>query len=209
MWRHRSRLLALSLTVVVLAACVACHPTPSAGAAAGPRPVIVQGAMEVEVRRLATTLTNATEEKIQAWTFWRGTIDGYPVIVSKTLKGLANAAAATSIAAERYHPIAIINQGTAGGHIPDLRVFDIVVGTDSVNIGSFKTGYRPRGKGSEIGEWVPLDLMRSDGSAGNDPNARVMRRFRADEGLLAAARSSQSSYQKGRVVEGVIASSEI
>jgi adenosylhomocysteine nucleosidase len=131
------------------------------------------------------------------------------VIVSKTLKGLANAAAATSIAAELYQPIAIINQGTAGGHVADLKVFDIVVGTDSVNLGSFKTGYRPRGKGTEIGEWVPLDLMRSDGSAGNDPNARVMRRFRADEGLLAAARSTRSSYQKGRVVEGVIGSSEV
>ena len=66
--------------------------------------------MGVEVNRLATILTNPIEEKVEAWTFWRGTIDGHPVIVSKTLKGLANAAAATSIAAERYHPIAIINQ---------------------------------------------------------------------------------------------------
>jgi adenosylhomocysteine nucleosidase len=195
--------------VALLTACVTRDPTPSAGAAAGPRPVVVQGAMEVEVRRLASILTNATEHKVQAWTFWRGTIDGYPVIVSKTLKGLANAAAATSIAAELYQPLAIINQGTAGGHIADLKVFDIVVGIDSVNLGSFKTGFRPRGKGSEIGEWVPLDLMRSDGSAGNDPNARVMRRFHADERLLEAARRSQSSYQKGRVVEGVIGSSEV
>src|SRR6266545_4885654 len=80
------------------------------------RPVVVQGAMDVEVRTLAGTLANASEERVQGWTFWRGTLDGYPVIVSKTLKGMANAAAATAIAAERYHPIAIINQGTAGGH---------------------------------------------------------------------------------------------
>ena len=199
------RVLAVSLAVVLATACTSRNPAPSAG----PRPVIVQGAMEVEVRRLATILANATEEKIQAWTFWRGTVDGYPVVISKTLKGLANAAAATSIAAERYHPLAIINQGTAGGHVSDLRVFDIVVGTDSVNLGSFKTGYRPRGRGTEFGEWVPLDLMRSDGSAGNDPNARIMRRFHADAGLLAAARGSRALYQKGRIVEGVIGSSEI
>jgi adenosylhomocysteine nucleosidase len=198
----------IALVAVAVTACVSRDPAP-AGAVTGPRPVIVQGAMEVEVRRLATLLTDATEEKVQAWTFWRGTIDGYPVVVSKTLKGLANAAAATSIAAEHYRPLAIINQGTAGGHISDLRVFDIVVGTEAVNVGSFKTGYRPRGQGSAVGEWVPLDLMRSDGSAGNDPNARVMRRFHGDEGLLAAARGAQAVYDKGRVLEGVIASSEV
>ena len=40
-----------------------------------------------------------TEERVQGWIFWRGTLDGYPVIVSKTLKGMSNAAAATALAA--------------------------------------------------------------------------------------------------------------
>jgi adenosylhomocysteine nucleosidase len=200
MERASARTLATVLTAALLAACVT-RDTP--------RPVLVQGAMDVEVRTLAGALENVTEEKVKGWTFWRGTLDGYPVVISKTLKGMSNAAAATSLAAERYHPIAIINQGTAGGHVPDLHVFDIVLGTESVNLGSFKTGYRPRGQGSDFEGWVPLDLMRSEGSAGQDPNARTMRRFRGDEGLLAAARNARSLYQKGRVVEGVIGSSEI
>jgi adenosylhomocysteine nucleosidase len=173
------------------------------------RPVVVQGAMEVEVRKLAGRLTNVTEEHVQGWMFWRGTLDGYPVIVSKTLKGMANAAAATAIAAERYHPIAIINQGTAGGHEAGLHVYDIVVGTQAVNLGSFKTGYRTAGQGSDIAEWVPLDLTRSDGSAGNDPNARRMRRFDADPQLVAAAIGVKDRYTRGRVVEGVIGSAEV
>jgi adenosylhomocysteine nucleosidase len=36
-----------------------------------------------------------------------------------------------------------------------------------------------------------------------------MRRFRGDEGLLAAAKSVRGTYRKGRVVEGVIGSSEV
>jgi adenosylhomocysteine nucleosidase len=154
-------------------------------------------------------LADAVEEKDQGWTFWRGTLGGYPVIVSKTLKGMSNAAAATALAGERYHPAAIINQGTAGGHQPDLHVFDIVLGVESVNLGSFKTGYRARGSGSSFAEWMPLDLMRADGSAGQDPRARVMRRFHGDEGLLAAARHVRDAYRNGRVVEGVIGSSEV
>jgi adenosylhomocysteine nucleosidase len=173
------------------------------------RPIVVQGAMDVEIRKLAGAIQNATEERVSGWTFWRGTIDGYPVVISKTLKGMENAAAATALAAERYHPIAIVNQGTAGGHVPELHVYDIVLGTQSVNLGSFKTGFRERGRGSSVTEWSPLDLMRSDGSASLDPNARVMRRFAGDEALLAAARTVGGQYRRGRVVDGVIGSSEV
>ncbi len=204
-----SRLLATLLTAVLLAACVTRDATSPARAAVAARPVVVQGAMDVEIKKLAGALEHGSEEKVQGWTFWSGTVNGYPVVISKTLKGMSNAAAATALAAERYHPLAIINQGTAGGHEPGLHVFDIVIGTDAVNLGSFKTGSRARGEGSNFADWTPLDLMRSDGSAGQDPNARSMRRFHGDEGLLAAARSVRGLYRKGRVVEGVIGSSEI
>src|SRR3954467_5381172 len=165
--RARSRIAVLA--VVLLTALTGCAAPP-------PRPIVVQGAMDVEIRKLAGSLANASEESVGGWTFWRGTLDGYPVVVSKTLKGMSNAAAATALAAERYRPLAIINQGTAGGHQPDLHVldivrgahpdlavFDIALGTDAVNIGSFKTGYRARGGGSRFDEWLPLDLMRSEG----------------------------------------------
>jgi len=208
---HAGRLAILSSIVAsaLLTACGTRDAEAPVRAATPAHPVIVQGAMDIEIRNLAGAIDHAQEEKVKGWTFWRGDVDGYPVVVSKTLKGMENAAAATALAAERYGPIAIINQGTAGGHQPDLHVFDIVVGTDAVNLGSFKTGFRERGRGSSFDEWLPLDLMRSEGSAGNDPNARTMRRFHADDGLLAAARSVRDRYRKGRVVDGVIGSSEV
>ena len=79
----------------------------------------------------------------------------------------------------------------------------------TLNLGAFKTGYRAGGQGSSVADWQPLDLMRSDGSAGQDPNARTMRRFAGDAGLLAAARSVGGTYRKGHVVDGVIGSSEV
>jgi adenosylhomocysteine nucleosidase len=174
-----------------------------------PRPVVVQGAMDVEIKALAASLQGASEEHVAGWTFWRGTIDGYPVVVSKTQKGMENAAAATALAADRYHPAAIINQGTAGGHTADLHVSDIVLGAESINLGSFKTGFRGRGQSSNHAEWVPLDLMRTEGSAGADPSARTMRRFVGDPALLAAAHSVRDHYTRGHVVDGVIGSSNV
>ena len=194
--------------VTGLAACGGCAVARAPGTSAA-QPVVVQGAMDVEVRKLAAGLANAREERIREFRFWIGTVNGYPVVVSKTLKGMENAAAATALAAERYHPAAIINQGTAGGHQPDLHVFDIVLGVEAVNLGSFKTGYRARGDGSVVADWSPLDLLRTEGSAGQDPNARAMRRFRGDPGLLDAARRVRDRYQRGQVIEGVIGSSEV
>jgi adenosylhomocysteine nucleosidase len=186
---------------------------PSAGvaqtASTASRPIVVQGAMQLEVEKLAGRLENVKVEKVSGWTFWRGTLDGYPVIVSKTLKGVTNAAAATVIAAERYRPLAIINQGTAGGHDPSLHLYDIVIGTSAVNLGAFRSPFRAIGAGSNTLDWVPLDLMASEGSAGNDPNARTVSRFQGDATLVAVAQRVKPSYTRGRVVEGVIGSSEI
>ncbi len=208
------RLVAFLTILVALGGCTTRPPSASAGSVAArdgdnPQPIVVQGAMEVEVRALVAALDTPVEEDVQGWTFWRGTLDGYPVVVSKTFKGMANAAAATALAAEHYNPAAIINQGTAGGHDPSLHVSDIVIGTNAVNIGAFKTGARPKGAGSDFSEWTPMDLIGTEGSAGQDPNAWVMRRFPADAALLAAAREASSHYGPGRVVEGVIASSDV
>ncbi len=164
-------------------------------------PIIIQGAMPVEAEHFAAKLDNAKEQQIGEWRFWRGTVDGYPVIVSETLKGMSNVAAATSIAAVEFKPKAIINQGTAGGHDPALNVYDIVVGKYSVNLGAFKTPHTLPGAGSNSLEWKPMDLMASKGSAGEDKNAHSMRQFAADPVLMKAAEQAMPSYKKGKVVE--------
>ena len=196
-----ARLVASCLIVAAAAACARATPAPD--------PIVIQGAMPIETRELVAALALPAEQRVQGWTFWTGTLGGYPVVVSKTQKGMANAAAATALAIARFHPRAIVNQGTSGGHDPVLQVSDLVIGTASVNIGAFKTGTRGKGDGSDFAEWHPMDLIRTDGSAGQDPNAWVMRRFAGDPALVAAATSVKDRYRTGRVVEGVIGSSDV
>ena len=196
-----ARLVASCLIVAVVAACAPATPALD--------PIVIQGAMPVETRELVAALARPVEQQVQGWTFWTGTLGGYPVVVSKTQKGMANAAAATALAIARFHPRAIVNQGTSGGHDPVLQVSDLVIGTASVNIGAFKTGTRGKGDGSDFAEWHPMDLIRTEGSAGQDPNAWVMRRFAGDPALGAAATSVKDRYRTGRVVDGVIGSSDV
>ncbi|HEY7288802.1 MAG TPA: 5'-methylthioadenosine/S-adenosylhomocysteine nucleosidase [Vicinamibacterales bacterium] len=197
-------LLAPALMAAVLA--TACGRPQAADTG---RPIVVQGAMQIEVEKIVGRLQDVSVDRVGEWTFWRGFIDGHPVVISKTLKGMSNAAAATTMAAEHYQPSAIVNQGTAGGHDPALRVYDIVIGTSAVNIGAFKSPYRPAGGGSNPMDWKPLNLTASDGSAATDPRARGLASFDADAALLSAARAASHTYSRGKVVEGIIGSSDI
>jgi adenosylhomocysteine nucleosidase len=171
-----------------------------------PRPILLQGAMDIETSALVARLEQPRIERIGGWTFWHGRIDGHPVIVSKTLKGVSNAAAATAIAIERYRPAAIVNQGTAGAVDPALKLYDIVLGTEALNLGAFKSPRRAAGGGSSTLDWEPLDLTAPDGSAAA---SRKPARFAADDSLLAAARAVTSRYTRGRIVEGVIGTSDM
>jgi len=198
------------LNLVLLAACGALiSPLTVAQQGVAPGPIVVQGAMPVEAERFAQRLDNPREEQIGGWRFWRGTVDGYPVVVSETLKGMSNAAAATAIAATQFRPVAIINQGTAGGHDPALKVYDIVPGKYSVSLGAFKTPKKALGEGSDSRQWQPMDLLASKGSAGEDKNPHTIRQFLADAKLLAIAESVKGSYAQGKVVEGVIGSADV
>src|SRR5258708_12178448 len=132
---------------------------PAQPSARDVRPVVVQGAMRSETEKLISRLDNATVERVGGWTFWRGTVAGYPVIVSKTLKGVSNSAAATVIAVERYHPIAILNQGTAGGHDPGLHIYHIVLGVSAASLAPSKSPYRPPERGTNPPECIPIDLI--------------------------------------------------
>ena len=203
-------MIVMLLAGAMLAACATQEAAPPARAVPAAGPVVVQGAMDVEVRTLAAALDNVTEEKVGGWTFWSGTLDGYPVVVSKTLKGMSNTAAATALAAERYHPAAIINQGTAGGHDPGLHVLDIV---------AWLTGRQHRrvqdgGAGARRGEQFRglaahgLDAFGRQRRSGSECAARCAA-SPATRDCWRRRRSVRDTYTKGRVAEGVIGSSEI
>lgn len=93
--------------------------------------------MPIEAQYFAAQLDNVTVEHVANFAFHLGELAGYPVCVCKTSKGMENTAASTAVAMERYEPIAIINQGTSGGHDPSLNVGDIVLGKRVLNVGMF------------------------------------------------------------------------
>jgi len=167
------------------------------------KPIIIQGAMDVETETFATQLDNMEEIKISGWSFFKGTINDYPVIVSRTEIGMTNAAVATTLGIENFNPVAIINQGTAGGHDPNLHQFDIVLGKNVVNFGAYKTNFKDKGEGISPKTWIPMTLEVPI-------NGEIVEHssFEGDKTLLEVANSVKDKYKKGKVVEGTIGSAD-
>lgn len=173
------------------------------------QPIMIQGPMPIEAEYFASLLKNVTVEYSGNATFYSGTLNDYPVVVAQTGKGLENTAAATAVGINRYKPSIIINQGTSGGHDPLLHVGDIVLGARSVNANNFKTPKRQVGEGSSPLNWIPMDLMASEGSAGEGDSAadaEKIRFYAGDTSLLQLALSLKEKHTRGKVVTGTIGS---
>ncbi len=117
------------------------------------RPIIIQGAMSMEVEELIKVIEIEKEETINGFKFYIGSLKKYPIIISETQIGIINVSMATCIAIQTYNPKVIINQGIAGAHSSYIHRNNIVIGEKSVNINSFITGIKSKNEGTNPFEW--------------------------------------------------------
>ena len=113
---------------------------------------------------------------------------------------MTNAAAATVLGIETYHPLAVINQGTAGGHDPALHRFDIVLGAETIDLSAWVSKIESSGADGRHIE------LRNTYYYDNGTEKQVIE-LKADSELLKAAVEEGRNYQAGKVVIGKISSS--
>ncbi|MBD1568665.1 5'-methylthioadenosine/S-adenosylhomocysteine nucleosidase [Aliivibrio sp. S10_S31] len=173
--------------------------------AAAPKPIVLQGAMDVEVNYMVEQLQNKQEVTFGSWTFWTGTIDDYPVIVSRTEVGIANASASTTLAIEKFSPGMIINQGTSGGHDPELYCGDIVLAVKSFNMGANRSEFSKVEEGIQPEKWknftVTMRLREDNKFAEHDA-------FYSTPELVDFAYKNVKHPAQGKVVKGVIGTAD-
>lgn len=206
----KKTILSLALTALIALTASGCTAsnTPNSSAKnsqndSSKKPIIIQGAMDAETQKLVSELKDSEKISYGGWTFWKGKIDDYPVVVSKTEIGMANAAAATTLAIEKFNPKAIINQGTSGGHDPSLHKLDIVIGKKSVNFGAFRSEHADLGKGIKPENWIPMTI-----EVNTKGEVKEYKDFEGDPDLIKVANSVKDTYKSGKVVEGVIGSAD-
>jgi adenosylhomocysteine nucleosidase len=157
--------------------------------------LLVEGAEDSELKPLVAALEGKAEVQVGAWTFWTGKIGKKTVAIARSGMGPINAAAATAIAIERFHPGAIIDQGTAGAQNPDLQIWDIVLGTRTTDYSAFTSQHADAGGGIHPTRWKPM-AHRIQG--------KEYPAFVGDVKLIAMAKTV--AYARAHVSEGTLGS---
>ena len=154
------------------------------------------GAMEVEVRTLASSMTgedgtgDAKLIKSAHLSFYDGMLSGVRAVVVKSGVGKVNAALCAERLISEFGVTHIVNTGIAGAASSSLDVLDIVVSTDAMyhDVDATLFGYKP----CEIPQ---MDTYR----------------FPADENLIRAAEKAfakTDAAKKHRLLKGRVASGD-
>ncbi len=128
------------------------------------------GAMEQEVALLRAQMNDVETLSLAGCEFYRGTLAGQNVVLTRSGIGKVAAAVATTLLLDRFAPDCVINTGSAGGFDPELHIGDVVISSEVRHHDVDVTGF-----GYEIGQ-VP----------------RLPAGFTADEQLKAIARAAIS-----------------
>lgn len=95
--------------------------------------VAIIGAMEEEVTILRDKMENKQFTTIANCEFIEGTLNQVAVVLVRSGIGKVNAAMATTLLLENYHPDYVLNTGSAGGFATDLEVGSVVISDEVVH----------------------------------------------------------------------------
>lgn len=165
------------------------------------RPIVIAGAVDTELDVLIKKLDKKKRFEENEYIFYEGYIDEYPIVVLKTGVATINAAISVTKIINKYNPLAIINEGTAGSHILDLKRGDIIIGEEMVAINSYITPNKNLSKGSNPFEWNMQDFQE-----GEDGDCTI---YKADAELVKIAKKIKETYSFGNVYCARIGSGDV
>ena len=169
------------------------------------RPIMIQGAMNVEIHRMVRALKNPVAYKFSKYVYFAGTYKDYPVVIVRTEQGMSNAAASTVIGINEFNPVAVINQGTAGGHDYKVHNNDIVIGEKTFEPFAIKVNYNAAGDG------IGITNQEMRGVYAYDHDKKTFRQyteFLADPKLFRIAKQTANEHKEFNVKVGTIATSD-
>lgn len=139
----------------------------------------VIGAMEEEIVLLKQKLGDVEKFSQGGNDFYIGILDNSRIVLLKSGIGKVNAAIGTTLLISKYHPMCIINTGSAGGIVSGLKIGDIVVSSGvvhhdvDVTAFGYKYGQLPQMPLSFLPERDLIDIAVEAGDKLEDVNVRV------------------------------------
>ena len=144
------------------------------------------GAMPPEIELLKENLHNLRNEHVADFEIYRGEYAGKNVVLALSGIGKVNAALSTALVLQRHQPDFVINTGSAGGLGGELKVGDVVIGSETAHHDVDVTAF-----GYAIGQVPQL------------PPA-----FASDHALVTAAERAAAAFPNAAVRRGLIVSGD-
>ena len=171
------------------------------------KPIFVLAPMKCEHNYLDDMLCKKRTRIIGDFKFTIGHIDKYPVVIGESLIGMVNSALTTSFGIKAFKPKVVIVTGTSGAHNPKLHQNDIVLGKDMVEIGSYVSGKRLEGEGSNISGYVFPGIEVADLTPNKELKISRQEIMHSDEKLINIAKSVP--YESGKLIVGTHGSGDV
>ncbi|MGM0508903.1 MAG: 5'-methylthioadenosine/adenosylhomocysteine nucleosidase [Fusobacteriota bacterium] len=105
------------------------------------------GAMQEEILDLKNKMKDIEEVNIANGLYWKGKLNGYPVVLTKSGIGKVNAAMSTTILITNFNIDKLIFTGVAGAINPKLEIEDFVISRDLIQHDVDATAF-----GAKLGE---------------------------------------------------------
>ncbi|MBR5914182.1 MAG: 5'-methylthioadenosine/S-adenosylhomocysteine nucleosidase [Selenomonadaceae bacterium] len=169
------------------------------------RPILIEGAMNIEIEKFVYALKNPVVYKILNYVYIAGTYKNYPVVIARTEQGMENAAVSTALAIEHFKPVAVINQGTAGGHVAEAQILSVIIGDKYVNNSAYITENTPEGAGVKI---VPQEMRGTFAYDKDEKTFKLYQEYFSDSKLLKIAVEVAAANKDFSTLKGTITSSD-
>ncbi len=161
--------------------------------------------MNIEINRFVKALKNPVVYRILNYVYVAGTYKNYPVIVARTEQGMENSAAVTALAIEHFNPIAVINQGIAGGHVAEAKINSIIIGDKYINSAAIITEKTPAGAGVKI---IPQEMRGTYCYDKDAKTFKLCKEYFPDPTLLKIAEEVAASNKNFHTLTGTISSAD-
>lgn len=115
------------------------------------RPILIYGAMSVELNFLIEKLEDVKTIEHGKFKFYNGYFNDYPVIINIGGVGVINASSDIMYAINKFNPICVLNIGIVGSYSKNIHKGDLIIGEKCLNINSYKTDYLK--SGSDFKKW--------------------------------------------------------
>ena len=150
-----------------------------------PQTIALIGAMPPEISLLQENLQNLRSEHMADFDIYCGEYAGKNVVLALSGIGKVNAALSTALVLQ-HRPDFVINTGSAGGLGSELKVGDVVIGTQTAH--------------------HDVDVTAFGYAIGHVP--RMPARFESDPALCAAAEKAAAAFEHAAVHRGLIVSGD-